>query len=274
MAGPRARGRPAARVSTSRDRVREAYDVSASAWAAGPGSTYDVMAEVLVAAAPEDVAGALVLDLGAGTGPAARAVRRAGAAGVVGIDVSPEMLRAGSGWDCVVVGDATHLPVRDRCVDLAVAACCLGHLPDPTAALVEWRRVSRAVVASAFLAGWTHPAKSIVDAVAARHGFVVPAWYAWLKSDVEPTVDDPVRLAALARDAGFGRVDVTTTPVDVGVRTPEQLVTWRMGMAHLAPFVRSLGPVERDELRAECIDALRDAPPLVIPLVILAAYDD
>jgi SAM-dependent methyltransferase len=232
------------------------------------------MADVLVAAAPEDVTGAVVLDVGAGTGPAARAARRAGAAAVVGIDVSPEMLRAGSGWDGAVVGDATRLPIRNRCVDLAVAACCLGHLPDPTAALVEWRRVSRAVVASAFLAGWTHPAKSIVDAVAARRGFVVPEWYSWLKSDVEPTVDDPVRLAALARGAGYTRVDVTTTAVDVGVRTPEQLVTWRMGMAHLAPFVASLGPGERSELRAECTDALGDAPPLVIPLVVLAAYDD
>ncbi len=260
-------------MSSSRDRVRDAYDASAAAWAAGPESTYDVMAGVLVAAAPEGVTGALVLDVGAGTGPAARAARRAGAAAVVGIDVSPEMLRAGSGWDGVVVGDATHLPIRDRCVDLAVAACCVGHLPDPTAALVEWRRVSRAVVASAFLAGWTHPAKSIVDAVAARRGFVAPAWYVWLKTDVEPTVDDPVRLAALARDAGYTRVDVTTTAVDVGVHTAEQLVTWRLGMAHLAPFVASLGPGERSELRAECVDALDDAPPLVIPLVVLAAHD-
>jgi SAM-dependent methyltransferase len=232
------------------------------------------MADVLVAAAPRDLGGALVLDLGAGTGPAARAARRAGAAGVVGIDVSEEMLRAGSGWDSVVVGDVTRLPIRDRCVDLAVAACCLGHLPDPRAALVEWRRVSRAVVASAFLAGWTHPAKAIVDAVAARHGFVLPAWYAWLKSDVEPQVDDPARLTALARGAAYGRVDVSTTPVDVGVRTPEQLVAWRLGMAHLAPFVTSLGPGERSALRSESIDALRDSPPLVIPLVVLAAYDE
>ena len=110
--------------------------------------------------------------------------------------------------------------------------------------------------------------------MAARRGFVVPEWYSWLKSDVEPTVDDPVRLAALARGAGYTRVDVTTTAVDVGVCTPEQLVTWRMGMAHLAPFIASLAPGERSELRAECVDALGDAPPLVIPLVVLAAYDD
>jgi ubiquinone/menaquinone biosynthesis C-methylase UbiE len=260
-------------VNSSLDRVREAYDASASAWVAGPESAYDVMADVLLAAAPHDLRGVLVLDLGAGTGPAARAARRAGATGVIGVDVSPQMMREGSGWDCVVVGDVTRLPIRDQCVDLAVAACCLGHLPEPRAALVESRRVSHAVVASAFLTGWTHPAKGIVDAVAARHGFVVPSWYSWLKTEAEPTVDDPVRLAALARDAGYSRVDVTTTAVDVDVRTPEQLVTWRLGMAHLAPFAASLGPAERSDLRAECVEALRDTPPLVIPLVVLSAHD-
>ena len=260
-------------MNSSLGRVREAYDASASAWSAGPESAYDVMADVLVAAAPLSARGALVLDLGAGTGPAARAARRAGAARVVGIDISSQMLVVGSGWDSVIVGDVTRLPIRDQCFDLAVAACCLGHLPEPREALAETRRVSGAVVASAFLAGWTHPAKAMVDAVAARHGFVLPAWYTWLKTDVEPGVDDPARLATLARDAGYGRVDVTTTAVDGGARTPEQLVTWRLGMAHLAPFVASLGPTERSELRAESVDALRDAPPLVIPLVVLSAYD-
>lgn len=255
------------------DQVREAYDASAAAWAAGPEPTYDIMADVVLAAAPHDTRGDLVLDLGAGTGPVARAARRAGAANVIGIDISSQMLVAGSGWDCVIVGDVTRLPIRDQCFDLAVAACCLGHLPDPHAALVETRRVSRAVVASAFLAGWTHPAKAIVDAAAARHGFVVPEWYAWLKTDVEPVVDDPARLATLARDAGYGRVDVTTTAVDVGVGTPEQLADWRLGMAHLAPFVASLDPTARSELRAESVDRLRDAPPLVIPLMVLAARD-
>ena len=253
--------------------MREAYDASASAWASGPQAAYEVMADELVAAAPQDVHGAVVLDLGAGTGPAARAARRAGAARVVGVDLSSRMLLEGTGWDGVIVGDATRLPVRDRCFDLTVAACCLGHLPDPRAALVEARRVSPAIVASAFRAGWTHPAKALVDDVAARHGYVVPSWYSWLKADVEPAVDDPDRLGAFARAAGYGAVDVTTTEVDVGVRTPDELATWRLGMAHLAPFVESLAPDAREHLREECVRELRGSPVLVIPLVVLAACD-
>jgi len=115
--------------------VRAAYDASATAWAQGPSPAYEVMADVLVAAAMTDMAGARVLDLGAGTGAASRAARRAGAGWVVGVDVAPEMLRAGSGWSCALVADAADLPFAAGRFDLVVAACCLGHLPDPGAAL-------------------------------------------------------------------------------------------------------------------------------------------
>jgi SAM-dependent methyltransferase len=251
--------------------VRAAYDASATAWAQGPSPAYEAMADVLVAAAMTDMAGARVLDLGAGTGAASRAARRAGAGWVVGVDVAPEMLRAGSGWSCALVADAADLPFAAGGFDLVVAACCLGHLPDPGAALAQARRLAPAVVASAFLAGWTHPAKAVVDAIAVRHGFVLPSWYARLKADVEPEVDDPDRLRALGVSAGYRRVEVTTRAVDVGVRTPGELTRWRLGMAHLAPFVATLGPGREADLRRTCEQALVGSPPLLVPLVVLAA---
>jgi hypothetical protein len=110
-----------------------------------------------------------------------------------------------------------------------------------------------------------------VDGLVAGFGFVEPAWYARFKADVEPEVGDPGRLAALARGAGFRSVEVTTHPVDVGVSTPPDLTAWRLGMAHLAPFVAALDPAQRQELRAQCEQTLAGAPPLVVPLIVLAA---
>lgn len=251
--------------------VQAAYDASATAWAAGPSPAYEAMADVLVAASLTPVPGARVLDLGAGTGAASRAARRAGAGWVVGADVAPAMLRAGSGWSCALAADAAALPFTSGVFDLVVAACCLGHLPDPGAALAEARRLAPAVVASAFLAGWTHPAKALVDALAQERGFVVPSWYATLKAEIEPGVDNPDLLHALGVFAGYDRVDVMTRSVDVGVRTPADLTRWRLGMAHLAPFVASLPPQQAADLRRDCERALVDTPPLVVPLVVLAA---
>jgi len=251
--------------------VGEAYDASASAWTNGPAAAYAVMARVLVSASPVPVAGARVLDLGTGTGVAARAARDRGAAKVTGIDVAPAMIAAGSGWDAVVIADAAALPFADGSFDLVVSAFCLGHLPDPVVALAGSRRVAPALVASAFRAGWTHPAKAIVDAVAGRYGFVVPGWYARLKSDVEPRVDDPVQLEGLARAAGYATVDVGVHEVDVGVRTPSQLTEWRLGMAHLAPFLADLDAARRGRLVVECREALAQVPALIVPVVVLAA---
>jgi len=265
-------------VTTSIPGVRQAYDASASAWAAGPDAAYGAMADVLIAAAPTVVAGARVLDLGTGTGAVARAARRAGAHEIVGVDLASAMIRAGSGWDAAVVADAAALPFAADSFDLVVAGCCLGHLPDPAAALAGARRLGPALAASAFQIGWTHPAKALVDGVAARFGFSAPAWYTRLKTQFEPEVDDPARLQVLARSAGYRRVEVSTHLVDAGLRTPQELTAWRLGMAHLAPFLATLAPflatlepARRDELRAQCHRELAQAPPLRVPLVVLAA---
>ncbi len=251
--------------------IRGAYDLSADAWTGGPERLYAKLADALLAAAPVALPGARVLDVGAGTGVAGRAALRAGAASVVGVDLSAGMMHEHQGAFEPVLGDAAALPFRDGSFDLVVAACCLGHLPDPDRALRETCRVGTAILASAFTADFTHPAKAAADAALADAGFRTPAWYLTFKATTERRVADPKALAALARAAGYRTADVRVVDVVTGLDTPAEMVAWRLGMAHVAPFVRSLPPERQAQVRRSAEDALVAAPPLVVPLVILAA---
>ena len=252
--------------------VRRAYDASASAWAAGPDRVYGELAKQMLAACPIDVVGANVLDLGAGTGAATRAALTTGAALVIATDLSGKMLRAGPAHPAArrVVADAYALPFHSAAFDLVMAACCLGHLADPYRGLAEARRVGRSLVATAFAAGWTHPAKSAVDDALRDFGYVTPDWYVALKS-TEPLVDDPGRLRKLAATAGWSRIEVTVRDVPTGLIAPPDLVDWRWGMAHLAPFVAKLSAAGRTDARLAAERAVAGSDELVVPLVILAA---
>lgn len=245
--------------------IGDAYDRSAEAWRLGPARLYDVLADVLLEHAPGPVAGAAVLDAGAGTGAAGDAAWIRGAARVVGVDLAPAMLVPGG-----IVADLRRLPFRDRSFDLAVAAFSLGHV-EPAAGLGEMHRVAPALLASAFEAGWTHPAKAVVERVLVERGHRPPAWYQSFKDGTERLVGDPDRLSALATDAGFGRVAVERVEVATGLADPAGMVAWRLGMAHHAPFVAGLGPAARAEVRAEAERLLAGAPPVVVPMLVLTA---
>jgi ubiquinone/menaquinone biosynthesis C-methylase UbiE len=95
-----------------------------------------------------------VLDLGCGTGVAARAVAsRAGFSGhVTGVDVSPYLaaearrLAASEGLAETIefcVGDSQRLDFPDNAFDAAVAHTLLSHVRDPLSVLKELRRVVR-----------------------------------------------------------------------------------------------------------------------------------
>jgi len=155
--------------------------------------------------------------------------------------------------------------------DQIVISVKQGHVTDPARALHETRRVSGALLVSAFEAGWTHPAKAAVNDALAPFGYRPPAWYMVLKADGEPAVNDPANLAALATAAGYRDVSVRTVPVATGLDTPEQLARWRLGMAHIAPFVRRLSPADQADARRAVESTLAAAPPLVIPMIVLGA---
>lgn len=250
------------------DAIGDAYDRSASAWRSGPAVLYAVLADALLARAPVDVAGGVVLDAGAGTGVAGDAARARGAARVVGVDLAPAMLRA---QPQAVAADLARLPFRDGSFDLALAAFSIGHLAEPVAALRELRRVAPALSASAFAAGWTHPAKEVVERVLQAHGHVPPAWYRAFKDGTERLVGDPEHLAALATAAGYPQVEVMQVEVVTGLADPAGMVAWRLGMAHHAPFVAGLAPEARDEVVREAEAQLAGAPEVVVPMLVLTA---
>ena len=180
------------------------------------------------------------------------------------------MLRRG-GSMLPVLADACALPFSADSFDLVVAAISLGHVSDPGRALRETRRVGGALLISVFEAGWIHPAKAAVDVALAPFGFRPPPWYLGLKRDTEPQVDDPPSLSALVTAAGYRHVSVRTVQVAVGLDTPAKLAAWRLGRAHVAPFVQSLPPSARAAAQRAVESTLVGTPPLVIPLVVLAA---
>lgn len=89
-----------------------------------------------------ELAGRLILDVGAGPLYFARAFEGAGAAYIAcDLDVG-ELARRGGGWGAVA-GRAQALPFADRSVDVAFSSNVLEHVPDPQLMCAEMIRVTR-----------------------------------------------------------------------------------------------------------------------------------
>jgi hypothetical protein len=179
------------------------------------------------------------------------------------------MLRVGGLTSFAVAGDVDSIPFVDNAFDLAIASCVLSHVPRPDLTLVELSRVSGAVAASAFREGWTHPAKTVVDSVVGRHGYVAPQWYVDLKERGEPRVGSADRLRAVGAAAGWTRCDVRALDVRTGLRQAADLVGWRLGLAHIAPWLAALSAEDRSAVEQEATARLTGAPELVVPLLVL-----
>jgi len=248
--------------------VALSYDAAAEAWSTGSTRVYDALAAAIADRAAE-VAGHRVLDIGAGTGVLGLHLLQRHAAQVVAVDLAGQMLRKAGSRVSPVIGDATALPFSDGAFDLAATAFCFSHLDHPEHALREARRVATALLSGSFAGDSDHPAKAAVDEVATRYGYRTPAWYLAMKGD--HPMDHPERLAALARSAGFGSVDVETVQVDTGVITSADLSSWRLGMAQYAPFLATLDAPTLRALRRDVESAVAGMPPLVVPILVLTA---
>ena len=248
-----------------------AYDAGADAWADNAAPVYGRFAAAMLEHSPVPLPGAAVLDVGAGTAVASDAALALGARRAVATDIAEQMLRRRHPPTLAAVADAARMPFGDDTFDLVVGSFCLGHLPDPGAALIEWRRVGSATLASAFAPGPSHPAKAAVDAAMERFGFVPPPWYERLKNETEPVVEDTATFEALAAAAGHRNVSITQLTVDTGLRTPAEIVAWRLSMAQLAPFVANLPPAKREEARQAAEEAVAGLGPVLVDIQVLSA---
>jgi demethylmenaquinone methyltransferase/2-methoxy-6-polyprenyl-1,4-benzoquinol methylase len=87
-----------------------------------------------------------VVDVACGTGDLTRAFHRGGAASVVGIDFTFEMLSLAVGKSTgsrFISADAQALPLPDECCDVVSIAFGIRNVADPMAALREFHRVLR-----------------------------------------------------------------------------------------------------------------------------------
>lgn len=250
-----------------------AYSATGPAWQAGPGPLYDRLAEVVVNLAPVSLHGRFVLDVGAGTGAASRAVVRRGGHPVA-LDVAAGMLAVcrAAGLPALV-GDARSLPLRDHAVGGVVAAFSLNHVDQPHVALREALRVTAPggpIVVSAYAADDGHPVRDAVNDALRRHGWAEPGWYDGLRSGALTGLATAQRCAAAARAAGL---DATVR--EVRVAFPEldaaALVEWRLGMAQAAPFLAALPPRARAAVRRDARRRLGDAYPTLVRSILVIA---
>ena len=167
--------------------------------------------------------GDVVLDAGCGTGWFAAGLQRARPdVVVIGLDLSAGMLGRArdAGADRLVQGDATMLPLADDSVDVVVGRGVLHHLPDPPAALAEWRRVVRpdgAVVLSSEPTPVveTHGAwlLSVLLRLPGLRGGLAPEDEFWELAAMAANLHTFERdeLVALAGEAGYVDIDIAVS---------------------------------------------------------------
>ncbi|WP_439025398.1 class I SAM-dependent methyltransferase [Haloarchaeobius sp. DT45] len=149
-----------------------------------------------------------VLDVGCGTGKLTAVLAEETSGEVVGLDADTELLTYACEVAPVVAGDATRLPFPDDSFDLVVCQALLINLPDPTAAVREFARVSRGAVAAVEPDNGLVTVESSVDA---ESDLAARAREAYLAG-----VDTDVALGADARDlfTTVGLTDVRTRRYD------------------------------------------------------------
>lgn len=188
--------------------------------------------------------GQTVVDIGCGTGVAARsAARKVGRSGrVIGVDVNPGMIGVARSLPAVDgpfiewhEGSAYQLPLDDGTCDVALCAQTLQFLADRSAAVAESLRV---LVSGGRLAVsvWSPLAGSpyfhaLVDAVTTHLGADTVAG---LRAAFN--LSDPDEIRSLLANAGFKDVEVSAHRIEMDLPDPREFVP-----AHVSAIPMSAG---------------------------------
>jgi SAM-dependent methyltransferase len=201
-----------------------------------------------------------VLDVGCGAG-AALAPAAARARSAVGVELSPEMAeraRAAAPGAEVHVGDASRLDFDDGSFDVVLSAFTVFFMPDPTAALREWRRVL-APGGRFVLSTWTTGDPRWEFEREIRRGYlgeIDPAVLRELGTGVAMVqrFDDADKVANELRDGGFDVVEQRRHAIDF-VFADDQ-AWWDWNWSHASRVFLEALPVEpRERYRAEVAEA-------------------
>lgn len=233
---------------TTFDHVASAYDAARPDY---PASLYDVLESAL----GQPLLRAEVVDVGAGTGIATRALAGRGAR-VVAVEPGPVVLRLlrdrSTSRVRAVQGDGNDLPLRDGCADLVTYA-------------QSWH--------------WTDPARSLPEAARVLHERgVLAVWWNFLVADGQPWFEEfdarkqeqpassgrdlcAVDWGEPLRESGlFGWVRLVEIPWTRKV-TVEDFVTDQSSHSHVA----AMPDDDRDELFAGLRSGLAAAFPGGVP---------
>jgi ubiquinone/menaquinone biosynthesis C-methylase UbiE len=239
------------------------YAGAAEAWAGQVAAVYRRLARAVIDDCPIPLSGALVLDVGSGTGVVSDLAVAAGAQ-VIAADLSEDMLRFDrERRPPSAVADVFALPLRAHRFDVALGACIINHFDDPAAALQSVAgavRAGGAVVASSFGAE-PDPLKDAVDAVARRHGWMPPDWYRTIKQASSTHLGDPDRFSATGRAAGLQDVVTRRHEISMSSLSAGDAVAYRLSLPTFTSWLRALAPDEHDRVIEEAIDAAAPVVP-------------
>lgn len=230
---PHARSDKPERVRRMFASIARSYDLNNRVHSLWQDQAWRRFAVRRAAPRPTDV----VLDVACGTGDLSEAFALAGAARIVGLDFTFEMLEIArtkadsrpGGWNAgritYIQGDAQKLPLADASVDVVSIAFGIRNVLDVAQALREFRRVLRPggrLVILEFAEPRLAPVRWFNDLYCRR---IMPLTATWIARDKSgaykylpksvATFLSPAQMAALLRDAGFATVEAT--PLSLGI---------------------------------------------------------